>query len=180
MRRTLADRLTQTTVSMPYDDFLAYGKERLPEILHERIANDIAGQRVGADLILIGWVDNQFAIFRYNGSSHDVQETRGFVAIGSGCYVAESVMFQRKHLFFDPLEQTIYKVYEAQRLGSIAPGVGEEFSMAVLRYNADFPRAEINVIGDSGQEFLANKYQEFGPRKVAQFDLPENFYIELD
>lgn len=138
LRRSLADIYTHAKLSLSYDDFLSTGKSRLPEDYYRQLLFDISAQTIDVELILIGDVFGSLHIFEY--SNLEVQKREDFAAIGSGRYIAEAALYQREHQSARDLPTTVYSVYEAMRLGSIAPGVGRELSVMVLRREKSYYR----------------------------------------
>jgi len=135
MRRRLADNYTQKIVSMSYADFLKKGKSKLPDFIHQDIVSQVAQQRIEAEIILAGWLEdvNEMALFEYDGLYHRLVRQLDFATVGSGSTIAQVSLFQRGQSSARDLNKTLYHVYEAEKDARAAPGVGEFFELAVLR-----------------------------------------------
>jgi hypothetical protein len=181
-----AERLTQKRHGMSYDDFLTYGKERLPEDLFRQTSYDVASQDMSVELILIGYYDNRFRLFKL--SDGRVTSCTGFAVIGSGSYIAEPCFYQREHKEYDSVGKAVYTQYEAQTLGSIAPGVGKRFSIAVLEYVPDQERVVPKVLLEhDGMKIMEGYFKKWGPKPVENFHLagdslylPSGFEVKED
>lgn len=73
------------------------------------------------------------ALFEYDGLYHRLVRQLDFATVGSGSTIAQVSLFQRGQSADCDLNTTLYTVYEAEKDARAAPGVGEEFEMAVLR-----------------------------------------------
>ena len=151
---------------MSYDDFLLNGKSQLAEDLHRQISYEIAQQAIEAELILIGYAQLGWLIFEFANS--EVEQRRDFSAIGSGRWIAEATLFQREQQNMRSLAETVYAVYEAKRLGQIAPGVGSETTIMVLRYSNGITN---DLASRKDKRFLEKQFRRLGPRKINKVEL---------
>jgi hypothetical protein len=103
-------------------------------------------------------------------SDGTLEIVESFAAIGSGSPVAESVLFQREHVDDDVLGASLYHVYEAMKLGSIAPGVGKDFTINVL-YPPDQenPHLHGDVLNNKGMAVMEKEFRKRGPKSFTNF-----------
>ena len=67
-------------------------------------------------------------------SSDYVDTHPAFMAIGSGAQVADAMLRWRNPTEHTPIEEAIYYVYEAKRMGEMSPHVGKETHISVLSH----------------------------------------------
>jgi 20S proteasome alpha/beta subunit len=163
IRNNLSQRLT----GFDYPDFLTQSA-LFPDPIRWAIFNMDAPE---VELLLFGAVkdkyssENRLRLFKY--SEGHVWSCDNFVAIGSGTTIAEATLMQRGHSELWSLNRTIYAVYEAHKLGSIAPCVGTEMRMNVGRYDAGIDGIPLAVpINPTWQEAMDKAYEEFGPKEI--------------
>lgn len=162
VRERRAESVTQKHLAMDYKCFLANGKQYLPDDIHKQLLNEIMRQEIGADLLLVGPIGEEMAVFRYDGEEHRISRVYDFAAIGSGYQSAEPVFFQRSHDQFERLPRTIYVVYEAQKAGQSAPGVGQDMTLIVIDGQGGWQQ-----VSWKGLDRLAALYEHhFGPRDL--------------
>jgi hypothetical protein len=90
-----------------------------------------------------------------------------FATNGSGAFIAETVLYQRKQYGGLHLDHTLYNVYEAFKLATgAAPGVGTEFSIGIASPSNNKSRMEHQFINDDGKKILEKAFQKFGPRNI--------------
>jgi hypothetical protein len=183
VRERRAERCTQQRLAVSYNYFLTHAKQQLPEETHKQILAEILRQEVDADLLLVGPIGNELAVFQYDGEEHSIARVYDFAAIGSGDMIAEANLFQRKHTQFELVPRTLYAVYEAQRNGRAAPGVGDDMTLVVIDSNGRWRQ-----VTEQGEERLDALYVlHFGPRqlfatedRVKEFleqPLPDSFFV---
>lgn len=74
---------------------------------------------------------------------------------------------QRAHSELWTLSRTVYAVYEAHKLGSIAPGVGTEMRMNIGRFDPDMNGIPLAVpIEPAWGTAMEAAFDEFGPRPI--------------
>jgi hypothetical protein len=174
-RRRLADSYTQTVYSMTYDEFLKNGKTQLPEDSFRQSVFEIGNQRTEAELILVGFIENEFVLFHC--ANLDVAEHSHFAAIGSGAQIAMPALFQREQRSSDSLDRTIFAVHEAKKLAEIAPGVGRNTTYTLLSPPKDSASGlEFSFCSETGKRELAKRYRRFGLKKITGDALPHEFW----
>jgi 20S proteasome alpha/beta subunit len=164
---------------MTFKDFrTAVGRNEIPAGTAAETFTEIANIGFDCSLILCIFSKKFPSIYRID-STGLVNICDHFAAIGSGSPIAEGVLYQREHRADMPLGRTIYHVFEAMKLGSIASDVGKEHTIDVL-----YPPGERgqNVVGDTlttkADAFLNRKFAKLGPKKFSQMPLPAGFFAQ--
>lgn len=175
-KNKLANEHIGLKYGMTYKAFLsAVSRKEIPLTLAVEELNNIAKLDFDCCLILMMFIKKDTYILKVH-SDGSLESCENFAAIGSGEDIASSVLFQREQEADDSKSRTIYCVYEAMRLGSIAPGVGEFFTLDVL-----YPQGEKakTVYGEwlnkKGQKFMGAHFKRRGPKPFTNFPrLPDN------
>jgi|GEM_PF-3765262 len=95
-----------------------------------------AALKIEEELLLVGWVGDRFRIYRYFYPHW--QECDPFASIGYGTLVAEAMLNAREWSALRPAHETAYRVYEAQRMGSIVPSVGTKADLVMLTHEKEY------------------------------------------
>jgi len=175
-KRNIANEIVSARFGLTYEDFLKIGKTSLPDDIFRDAVSDITQASLDCWLVVIAFNQTHPTLYRIN-SSGVVEICQNFAAIGSGYYIAESSLYQRNQNTDNDLGTTIYNVYEAMRLGSKAPGVGEKFQIVVVEweYWAEKPTNEGNVkwsyLKPQYYEYLARQFARYGPRPIEKVRL---------
>jgi len=173
----MANDYTTQTLAMSHEDFLKEGRSRLPKSLFTRHANAIETIRLGASLIICGFIDaydfvdrkmEPTAVIATVDDAADSPEKvfsihQDFAAIGSGYSSALGVLCRRGQSSDDSLLQTIYVVYEAKALSETVPGVSRSLAIDVLSSDGT-----MQSLSDEGYKVCAKLYSRFGPRPIKQ------------
>lgn len=169
-KRKLAEQYVQSQLGISYEEFLATGKERLPEDIFREMVSSIRRIKLGCELLIAGFLveGQQYAPYLFvMDDSGDVKLEEHFAAIGSGMTIAEPALFQRQHRRFTSLGEAIYHVYEAHRLARIAPGVGEQFDLVIIAPPSS-PTESLRLLALTiqGESQLKRLYKKYGPKKI--------------
>lgn len=182
-KHSLANEIVSSRFGLTYDEFLKIGKATFPEDIYRDTISYIAQATLDCWLIVLAFSQSAPTLYRI-GPSGTVETCDNFAAIGSGYYIAESCLYQRGQSSANDLGTTIYNVYEAMRLGSKAPGVGEKFEIAVAEweYWDSKPTNEGNVkwsfLEPGYYEYLARQFARYGPRPLTAVKLRPGFIKE--
>lgn len=163
-KRKLANEYVGARLGMSYTEFLERGQSHLPQTIYREMVSEIARMTLECSLILVLFVGGRTYLFRVHQDGL-VERCMHFCAVGSGLTIAESALFHREHNVWIPLALGLYNVYEAMRLGSDAPGVGESFSISTFTFAPN--GLEWLCMNLHYAEYLEGKYQMFGPRTVS-------------
>jgi hypothetical protein len=173
----IANEIVSSRFGLAYEEFLKNGKAALPEEIHRETVNDIAKASLDCWLLVLGFSMDHPTIYRTspNGS---VEICEHFGAIGSGYYIAEASLFQRKQSVENDLGTTIYNIYEAMKLGSIAPGVSDKFQIGVAEWDwfenpnpLNQGEVKISFLEPRYYDYLASRFKQYGPRDVSSVKL---------
>lgn len=167
-----ADEHVVRKFGLDYNSFLdSVGQSRIPNPTAVGTFGEIARLDFGCELILVTFVEGNAYIYKV---THLVEPCDNFAAIGSGCLIAEGALYQRKHESSAPLGPTVYRVFEAMKLGSVAPTVGTEHTINVLYppRKDETVQSQMADLKDSTLDFLERKFRDFGPRPFRRMKLP--------
>lgn len=155
----------------------AVGKKQIPRPTavetYSEIA-DLAKKAFECELIIATFVERESYIYRVD--KNGIEPCDNFATIGSGATIAEGSLYQRQHELSSPIGPTIYRVFEAMKLGSIAPTVGTEHTINILyppRKDATV-RDMMDDLKDSTRKFLDRKFREYGPKPFKILPLPKD------
>lgn len=182
----IADEITSGRFGIPYSTFLEKGKASLPDDIFRDTLDEIGKSSLDCSLLVLGFSHTYARIYRLSPSG--LAETcENFAAIGSGYYIAESSLFQRSQSVANDLGTTIYNVYEAMKLGSIAPGVGDKFQIGVAEwdwYEQPNPhnRGEVKIsfLEPAYYDFLQKQFLKFGPKPLSSVKIKPRLIKEQE
>ncbi len=175
-KQKLANEHISLKFGMTYKEFRqAVGKNEIPSVVATETLNEIARIDLQCSLIIAMFSRKEPHIYKVDEFGV-VYTCDNFAAIGSGSPIAEGALYQREQENNMPLGVTIYHVFEAMKLGSIASDVGKEHTLNVLYPpTKDGEDVEIKDISDRGKAFLGRKFKKLGPKEFSQMKLPSNF-----
>jgi hypothetical protein len=172
-KRAMADTFLRNKYGFSLDTLLDKGKGAFGEDFVAGCFDEISKLSVSADLIVAGFVeaydyDEGLAVLvpiicsvsEANDGDPVVLEYE-FSVIGSGGSVARSMMFSRQQSSDNDLMQTIYTVYEAKLISETVPGVGDSFSIDMLR-----PDGSLQMLSDTGVKQCKELFKRFGRRSI--------------
>lgn len=170
-KRKLVSEYVGLKFGLTYKELLgAIGLKQIPDSIAAEVLGEI--ERINQDCCLLLCAfdaerNSRLICIEDDGSLETVES---FKAIGSGTLIAESVFYQREHVDHDTLGASLYHVYEAMKLGSIAPGVGKEFTINVL-YPPDrsHPHVYGDVLNKKGMAFMETQFKKRGPKRFTNF-----------
>ena len=129
------------------------------------------------EVIIVAFVDKTPYIFQVDRGG-SVEERDNFALIGEGTYVAEFMLYFRKHQLSDPAAIAIYHVWEALFMASKRVGtVSKTHSIDVLVPPGErSTHVAVYDLTNAGFKFMKKQFDSsFGIRKITHFpDLPEN------
>jgi hypothetical protein len=183
---SLADEVVSGRFGMSYGDLLKVGKVNLPDDVYRETITEISRMPLDCWLLLLGFAHNHPTLYRI--SNYGVVEScENFAAIGSGSYIAEASLFQRSQSSRTDLGTTIYNVYEAMRLGAIAPGVGDKFQIGVAEWDwfeqpNPHNRGEVKIsfLAPQYYQYLAKRFARFGPKPITTVRIKPRFIKERE
>ena len=145
-----------------------------------RTANEtmhqISNIHFGCGLILPFFWDGKPRIYRIDALG-TVEQCPNFAAIGPMATIAESVLYHRKHEAQDALGPSVYRVFEAMKLGSMTSGDGQGYTLSLL-----YPPGERNkdltleMLAGTAKRFLECRFRELGPKPFVKMNLPKGAF----
>lgn len=177
LKKDIADEVVTFATGLSYDDFrAAIRRKEIPQSVSNGVFQAVERKDLECEVIIVAFVDGNQYIFQVERSGH-VEECDNFALIGDGTYVAEAMLYLRKHESTDSVGLALYHVWEAMRVASRRVGtVSKTHSIDVL-----YPPKErgTHVTADeltgTGFRFMEEQFTEkFGIRKVKKFpELPK-------
>jgi hypothetical protein len=171
-----ADETTRGQYGLSYDELRKVGNTQMPPDLFREAMWAVRDCDIRAQFIVYGFTDFGLPLLVETDTSGKVFIREDFAVVGSGGYLAQSVMMHREHHESASVEETFYTVYEAKRYAEGDRSVGP--STTLLRADQDGGRFMITA---GGKKWADKLYQRFGPRptKKANFTAPEGVWSEL-
>jgi hypothetical protein len=180
----IANEMISSRFGISYQEFLKTGKAVFPEDVHRETMTEISRTSLDCWLLILAFSHTTPTIYRIS-SSGSVEVCENFAAIGSGYYIAEASLFQRSQSTENDLGMTIYNVYEAMKLGSIAPGVGDKFQIGVAEWDwyeqpnpLNHGEVKVSFLEPKYYTYLAKRFARFGPRPVSAVPVKPRFIKE--
>lgn len=166
-KKALAEEYIRHRFAMSHDEFLQFGKERLPAEVFFDAVQQISKISLEAELIIAGFIDRTAEIY-YTDSQGRARAATHFAIVGEGEYVASSALLRRQQDDFTSLENTIYNVFEAKKLAQAVGSVGQYTFLAVIREDGS-----VNLTSLEVDRQLEKLFEKYGPPAV-----PNNLKFE--
>lgn len=180
-KRKLANEYTGLKYGLRYSEFLrSIAANQIPAEVAARVLSEIEKLEFDCELLLCFFLEGDSYILQVE-SDGSINVCESFGAIGSGSYIAESALFQREHEPDSTLGAGLYHVFEAMKLGTIAPGVGPDHTIDVL-----YPQGERDLevsgywLNDNGKKFMEREFKRRGPEKFSNFKKLPDDILDLD
>lgn len=178
-KEKLTERLVRKRLGIPFNRFLTKGEKELTSEVRNRTWYAIEELDFGAGLIVFGFIQGVPHIFSIDGEG-EVSRRENFVAIGTGCVTAQSVLYYREQHGGLSLKKTLYHLYEAFQMTyhSKAPSVGGISQIAVFAPGvADAVTVRLGM--STLMIHLDLSYQRYGPKNIADIPpLPDECFVE--
>jgi len=102
----------------------------------------------GVQAIFTGLDNSGAHLYMVNGSTVDLYDAVGFVAIGTGARHAQSQLMFVEHTSTVSFHRTLLQVYWAKKRAEVAPGVGDKTDMFVIgpELNSYLPMPENSLL----------------------------------
>ncbi len=147
----------------------AVANKGVPEKNANQTFEEVTSLNLDCWLLICAFVANRAYIFKTGGDG-SFEACENFAAIGSGTLIAEGAFYQREHDSNLPVSHALYHVFEAMKVGSIAPGVGKEHTIDIL-YPPGEKSDEVysEVLSTKGISFMEQQFAKLGPKKFLRF-----------
>jgi 20S proteasome alpha/beta subunit len=159
-KKEKTNELIQGRYAISYDDFLSFGKDKLPADIHREAIMAIADLDLGCSLIVAGF-DGAWPFIMETNERCRVFVREDFAVIGEGTFLAQSALFQRELMDAIRLPETIYCVYEAKKYAERVNSVGPVTTITIV-----FSDGSTKDVSDERIEYLARCYARLGPQKM--------------
>lgn len=130
-KKQLAEEYVRRRFSMSHDEFLQYGKDRLPAELFFDAHQKIGQLEINAEVIIAGFIYGQPEIYSTENSGV-ARAASNFAVVGEGEYIASSALLRREQHDWMSLDVTLYNVFEAKKLSEAVGSVGRKTVLAVM------------------------------------------------
>ncbi|MFZ1007827.1 MAG: hypothetical protein WAN65_13375 [Candidatus Sulfotelmatobacter sp.] len=173
LKRRLANSYIGRCLGLSYDEWVKHGRDWFGDTIFERHEDTIAKHALRVQLLIAGFVDRKAFLFEL--VSDEVSVVTNFSMIGAGSYTASPALHARSQTRATMLDQALYNVYEAKKMGEGSPSVGKKTMMRVLHPPATIggPVCE-QIVTASGAAALEELFGEYGPKPMASCTLPED------
>jgi hypothetical protein len=156
-------------LGMTYQEFIERG-ELIDTTLRADITRYINETNIEEELIIFGYHGKSPVIFKME--YEQVRISENFACIGIGHEAADQSLHRRQQMWSSSMERTLYHVYEAKRMGEIAPAVGPNTVMMVFALgDPDFKGWSVP---QEGMAFLERTYRKYGPKPTTAFRVPSD------
>lgn len=96
--------------------------------------------------------------------SHEAFSLPEFAAIGTGCVIADAMLRWRRCNKYMPLEEVMYYVYGAKKLGEMSPHVGKQTSVLVASLKSHTDGYVVAYVSVKDLTELDDSFSRFGPQ----------------
>jgi len=188
-KKNLVDAYLQQTYAFDRDYFYGEGATKLPDTFISKVTADIERIKLEGSLIIAGFMkETDFSTgtvwnVPFLSLVDEAQSALGtlegeYAAIGSGTYTALSTLYRREQSSDDYLEETLYNVYEANRLSEQVPGVGKNFLAIYVLHES----GAVKEMTEAGYKHLRNLYATYGPHDIKKreaLNVKDEFFEDL-
>lgn len=174
-KRQLAGEHTSLKFGLGYEEFKSSVRwHRIDAPVANETMEEISNIQFGCWLILPFFWDGKPKIYKID-SFGTVELCENFAAIGTGATIAESALYQRKHEAQAALGPSVYHVFEAMKLGSIASDDGRGYTLEVL-YPPGEKKKDLTgeTLTGAAKRFLESKFHKLGPKPFETLKLPKS------
>jgi len=177
LKKDIADEIVTFATGLEYAEFRkAIQKGEITPQVANGVFRAIEQKDLECEVIIVAFIGNDQYIFQVERSGH-VEERDNFALIGEGTYVAEAMLYFRKHESSDPAALAVYHVWEALHIASRRVGtVSKTHSIDILVPPKErSTHVAVYELTKAGFTFMKKQfYQKFGIRKIGEFpDLPD-------
>ena len=171
-----ADDIITSRYGISYDELRKTGAKEFPPDIFREAMWEVRDCPVDADLIVYGFTGyGQATIIESSGGKAHISEP--FAIIGSGAYLAQSVMMHRAYAELMEIDKAAYVIWEAKKYAEGVRSVGTDVTM--LKSAPDGSRL---MLRDAAKKWGDKQFRRFGPRPIGEkttFQLPEDAWLEL-
>jgi 20S proteasome alpha/beta subunit len=177
LKRDIAEEVVAFATGLSYAEFRkAIKTGEMTRDVANGVFRAIEEKNLECEVIIVAFVDKFPYIFIVERSGH-VEERDNFALVGEGTYVAEAMLYFRKHESSDPAAVAIYNVWEALYMAARRVGtVSKTHSIDILIPPGERgTHSTVYTLTNTGFKFMKKLFQDqFGVRRITKFpDLPD-------
>lgn len=177
LKKEIAEEVVVFATGLSYPEFRkAIKTGEMTRDVATGVFRGIEAKDLECEVIIIAFVDKIPFIFQVERSGH-VEERDNFALIGEGTYVAEAMLYFRKHESSDPAAMALYNVWEALYMAARRVGtVSKTHSIDMLIPPGERgTHSTVYTLTNAGFKFMKKLFRDqFGVRKIVKFpDLPD-------
>jgi 20S proteasome alpha/beta subunit len=177
LKKDIADEVVTFATGLSYPEFrLAVKRGEVTQSVATGVFREVEKKDLECEVIIIAFVDREPYIFQVERGGH-IEERDNFALIGEGTYVAEAMLYFRKHESTDSPALAFYHVWEALYIASKRVGtVSKTHSIDILLPPGERgSHVAIYALKGKGFRFMRKQFKDkFGMRKILKFpDLPK-------
>jgi 20S proteasome alpha/beta subunit len=159
-KRDLAEEYVRKRFAISYDDFIKFGKDKLPPDLFHEASQVINHTDLAASLIIAGFLLGAPEIY-YTDPYCGAHPVMNFATIGEGANLAHSVLMRRGHISWNSMSSTLYSVWEAKKAAEAIGSVGPGTNIAIVGADGSYKLTSHELDAQ-----LAGAYLKYGPQRV--------------
>lgn len=176
LKRDIAEEVVTFATGLSYAEFRkAIKTGELTRDVANGVFRAIEAKDLECEVIIVAFVDKFPYIFVVERSGH-VEERDNFALIGEGTYVAEAMLYFRKHESSDSLAVALYNVWEALYMAARRVGtVSKTHSIDILVPPGERgTHSTVYTLTNTGFKVMKKLFRDqFGVRRITKFpDLP--------
>lgn len=177
LKKDIAEEVVSFATGLSYAEFRrAIKTGEMTREVANGVFQAIEAKDLECEVIIVAFVDKIPFIFQVERSGH-VEERDNFALVGEGTYVAEAMLYFRKHESSDPAAMALYNVWEALYMAARRVGtVSKTHSIDMLIPPGErSTHSTVYTLTDAGFKFMKKLFRDqFGLRRISKFpDLPD-------
>jgi 20S proteasome alpha/beta subunit len=177
LKKDIAEEVVVFATGLSYAEFRSAIKTgEITRDVANGVFRAIEAKDLECEVIIIAFVNREPYIFQIERSGH-VEERDNFALVGEGTYVAEAMLYFRKHESSDPAAMALYNVWEALYMAARRVGtVSKTHSIDMLIPPGErSTHSTVYTLTNMGFKFMKKLFRDqFGVRKITKFpDLPD-------
>jgi len=172
LKKDIAEEVVVFATGLSYAEFRkAIKTGEVTRDVANGVFRAIEAKNLECEVIIVAFVDKEPYIFIVEESGH-VEERDNFALVGEGTYVAEAMLYFRKHESSDPLPVAIYNVWEALYMAARRVAtVSKTHSIDILIPPGErSTHSTVYALTNKGFKFMKELFQDqFGVRRIKKF-----------
>lgn len=173
-KREKIEELVMSKFGITYEELRTTGNTNFPPEIYREAMWAIESCKLDVECVIYGF-DVIGTPVIISASGGHVYRRRDFGIIGSGGYLAQSMLMHRGFHTFLPVQYGAYLAYEAKKHAEGETAVGQTTSFFVADRSKRFGFSK------TGEKWASDTYEAFKPRALDFSDnaIPEDAFVEL-